>query len=159
MKGYDQLMSEFDPRLTLRHNPQPRIDQGFYLAKVELVGDSPSKYGTPMLTLRWRLSHSRNAGPFTYLWRIPITETDIHKLTKVNQAFRLPTPSLSRLLSGEDVIKVDDYLGKTALIGLKSEQYTDPGSDAAKWRSYVVDVLPASRAIRLMAVVPEGESL
>lgn len=141
-----------DPRITLRQNPQPKMPRGFYLATIEMMADSMSSGGSPMLTQRWRLVGSPKEGtPYTYLWRVPMTEADIHKLTEVHRALGLPTPSLPRLKSGEDKPDASDYLGKPALVYLVPEQYQ------GKWRSTIREVRPQAQAIALMAVVPETD--
>lgn len=144
--------TEFEPRTSLRHNPQPKMPKGFYLATTEVIAATSSSGGFPMMTFRWRLVGSPKEGkPYTYLWRVPMTETDIHKLTQVHRALELPTPSLPRLKSGADKPEASDYLGKPALVYLVPEQYQ------GKWRSTIREVRPQSQAIALMAVVPDEE--
>jgi hypothetical protein len=144
--------TEFEPRITLRHNPQPKMPKGFYLATTEVVAASVSSGGSPMMTFRWRLVGSPMEGtPYTYLWRVPLTDADIHKLTEVHRALELSTPSLPRLKSGEDKPDPSDYLGKPALVFLVPEMYQ------GKWRSTIREVRPQAQAIALMAVVPDEE--
>ncbi|QWT29862.1 hypothetical protein PP631_gp081 [Streptomyces phage KimJongPhill] len=141
-----------DPRITLRQNPQPKMPRGFYLATIEMMADSMSSGGSPMLTQRWRLVGSPTEGkPYTYLWRVPLTEVDIHKLTQVNRALGLATPSLERLQDGTDKLLTENYLGKPALVYLVPEQYQ------GQWRSTIREIRPQSQAIALMAVVPDEE--
>ena len=141
-----------DPRITLRQNPQPKMPRGFYLATVEVMASTTSSGGSPMLTQRWRLVGSPMEGkPYTYLWRVPITEADIQKLSQVNRALDLSTPNLERLRSGEDTLLVENYLGKPALVYLVPEQYQ------GQWRSTIREIRPQSQAIALMAVVPDEE--
>ncbi|QEQ93657.1 hypothetical protein SEA_ZUKO_79 [Streptomyces phage Zuko] len=140
-------MTEYDPRMSLKHNPQPKMERGLYLANIESVDATTSSSGTPMARFRFRLSHSPMEGlPYTYLWRVPLVATDIQKLTQVNRALGLPTPSLPRLLSGEDKLDTSLYLGNPALIHLKPEIYQ------GKWRSIITEVRPTSQAIALKAI-------
>lgn len=137
---------------SLKRNPQPKLPRGFYLATIEMMNVTTSSGGSPMLVTRWRLVGSPREGvPYTYLWRVPMTEADIHKLTQVHRAVGLPTPSLPRLLSGEDKMDANNYLGKPSLVHLVPEQYQ------GKWRSTIREIRPQSQAIALMAVVPETE--
>jgi len=144
-------MTETDPRMSLRHNPQPKMERGFYLATIELVDATNSSYGTPMIRFRWRLDSSPQGGTSTYLWRVPLTESDIPKLSQVHRALGLPTPSLSRLLSGEDKPQVGSYLMASALVHLKPEMYQ------GKWRSIITEIRPKSDAIALRAVLKNEE--
>lgn len=141
---------------SLKRNPQPQMARsGFYLATVEMMDTLSSNFGTPMLAMRWRLVGSPREGtPYTYLWRVPMTETDIHKLTQVNRALGLPTPSLPRLLSGEDKLDTNEYLGKPVLVYLKAEWYQ------GRRRSVISEVRSQTQAIAMMAVLkgdPEEE--
>jgi hypothetical protein len=142
----------YDPQMSLRHNPQPKMPKDFYLGTVERVGATMSSGGNPMMVFRWRLVGSPHEGtPYTYLWRVPLTADDIHKLSQVHRALGLPTPSLPRLLSGEDRPDVETYLGRPALVHLKPEQYQ------GKWRSIITEIRPQSDAIGLRAVLKNEE--
>lgn len=142
----------FDSRMSLRHNPQPKMERGFYVATIELMDAVTSAYGTPMARFRWRLLGSPHEGvPYTYLWRVPLTEADIHKLTQVHRALGYPTPSLPRLLAGEDQPDPEAYMGIPALIHLKPEMYQ------GKWRSIITEIRPQSQAIAMRAVLKAEE--
>lgn len=148
----------FDPRMSLKYNPQPQMaESDFYLASIEQMDSQPSQFGTPMLRFRWRLVGSPTEGmPYTYLWRVPMVETDIHKLTQVNRALGLPTPSLPRLLSGEDKVEPEEYLDKTAMVFLKAEWYQ------GKRRSVISEIRPQSQFVALRGLLSSaaaGESL
>lgn len=150
--------TQYDPRMSLKHNPQPQMTESdFYLAAIESVDTQPSQFGTDMLRFRFRLVGSPTEGtPYTYLWRVPMVETDIHKLTQVNRALGLPTPSLPRLLSGEDKIETADYLGKPAMVFLKGEWYQ------GKRRSIITEIRPQSQFIALrglLSTAAAGETL
>lgn len=136
---------DYDPRMSLKYNPQPQMaESDFYLAAIEQMDSEPSRFGTDMLRFRFRLVGSPTQGtPYTYLWRVPMVQSDIHKLTQVNRALGLPTPSLPRLLAGEDKIQTEDYLGKTAMVFLKAEWYQ------GKRRSIITEVRPQSQFIAL----------
>lgn len=142
-----------DSRITLKHNPQPKMVRGFYLATPEVVAVSMSSGGFPMVSFRWRLVGSPTGGtPYTYLWRVPVTSDDIHKLTQVHHALGLTTPSLPRLKSGEDQLTGSDYLGKPALVYLVPEMYQ------GKWRSTIREIISQSKAIGLMAIMADEVS-
>lgn len=147
--------TQYDPRMSLKHNPQPQMaESGLYLATIERMDAAASSSGTPMTRFRWRLVGSPMEGmPYTYLWRVPMVEADIHKLTQVNRALGLPTPSLPRLLSGEDKLDTADYIGKPALVFLKAEWYQ------GKRRSIITEVRPQSQAIALKAITQASEEL
>lgn len=134
--------------MSLKFNPQPQMaESDFYLATIEAVDAAPSSYGTPMMRFRWRLVGSPREGtPYTYLWRVPLTETDIHKLTQVHKALGLPTPSLPRLLSGEDRPEASSYLGQPAMVYLKAEWYQ------GKRRSIISEIRPQSQFFALRGV-------
>jgi hypothetical protein len=136
--------------LSLRQFPQPKVERGFYTSEIYRIGVGESRFGTPMLVLAFRIAGSLRHG---YLWRVPICTEDIHKLTQVHKAIGRPTPSLPRLLSGEDVLLPDHYLGAKALIHLKPEQYQ------GKWRSTITEVRPMDQAQAFRALVGEEPKL
>lgn len=124
-------MTENLSRFSLSRYKQPQVRSGLYIATLDDIGLGLSSSGTPMVVSSWKMNGSNWN---KYLWRVPLVESDIHKLTQVHQAFELPTPSLPRLKSGQDVLDKDDYLGKTALVYLKAEWYQ------GKRRSIITEV-------------------
>lgn len=136
--------------LSLRHFPQPKIERGFYVAEISRIATGASKFGTPMLVLAFRLNGTLR---HSYLWRMPISQDDIHKMTQVNRAIGRPTPNLARLKSGEDVLLPDHYLGGKALIHLKPEIYQ------GKWRSTITEIRPVEQAQAFRALIAEEPSL
>lgn len=136
--------------LSLRHFPQPKIERGFYVAEISRIAAGSSQHGTPMLVLAFRLDGTLR---HSYLWRMPISRDDIHKVTQVHKAIGRPTPNLARLKSGEDVLLPDHYLGAKALVHLKPEIYQ------GKWRSIITEVRPVSQAQAFRALIAEEPSL
>jgi hypothetical protein len=134
---------------SLKRNPQPQMSRsGFYLATIEMMDILPSNFGTPMLVTRWRLVGSPREGtPYTYLWRVPLTAEDIHKLAQMNRALELPKPSLPHLKSGAHKLDADDYLGKPALVFLKAEWYKGTR------RSIITEIRSQTQAIAMMAIL------
>lgn len=136
-------MTENLSRFSLSRYTQPQIRSGLYVATLDDIGLGLSSSGTPMVVSSWKLNGSSWN---KYLWRVPLVDSDVHKLTQVHQAFELPTPSLPRLKSGEDVLDKDDYLGKTAIIQLKAEWYR------GKRRSVITEVRHLNTAWAFAAV-------
>lgn len=142
--------------MSLKHNPQPKMERGFYVGTLSAMDSEPSQYGTPMIRTRWELNGSATGPALTYLWRIPLTHEDIHKLTQLHKALGFPTPSLPRLLSGDDKVEPSVYVGQRALLHLKPEMYQ------GKWRSIITEIRPQVQALAYRAVLRaefEGESL
>jgi len=137
-------------RFSLRRYPQPKMERGFYAASADDMGMGMSRYGTPMVVFSFKLEGTAGA---KYLWRVPITQEDIHKLTQVNKAVGLPTPSLPRLLSGDQKLETPYYLGARLLVHLAPEQYQ------GKWRSTAAEIRPITQSQAFRAVMPKELSL
>lgn len=136
-------MTENLSRFSLSRYKQPQVRSGLYIATLDDIGVGLSSSDTPMVVSSWKLNGSNWN---KYLWRVPLTDSDIHKLVQVHKAFDLPTPSLPRLKAGTDVLDKDDYLNRTALVYLKAEWYQ------GKRRSIITEVRHLNTAWAFTAV-------